>query len=95
MSVERLMPSTVKYGSYCVRAIVRNDFAVLTSRPRLVPEPNTLSWRRPACSTSLSVDEKPMPRLIWPVGFSVTLTFTSTWSGAPGTSSVVMLVSVK
>jgi hypothetical protein len=67
----------------------------LTFTARLVPEPNTLSCETPADSTTLSVDEKPAPSVIAPVGFSATLTSTSTWSGVPSTGMVVTSTSVK
>ncbi len=89
------MPSTVKYGSTCVTVRVRYVLAVFTFTARLVPEPNTLSCDTPAESTTLSVDEKPAPSVIAPVGFSDTLTSTSTWSGVPSTGTVVTSTSVK
>ena len=91
----RLMPSIVKYGSTCVTVNVRYDFAVLMFTARLVPEPNTLSCDTPADSTTLSVDEKPAPSVIAPVGFSATFTSTSTWSAVPSTGIVVTSTSVK
>ena len=68
---------------------------MLTFTERLVPEPNTLSCDTPADSTTLSVDEKPAPSVIAPVGFSVTFTSTSTWSAVPSTGVVATSTSVK
>ena len=48
-----------------------------------------------ADSASLSALEKLAPTARLPVGFSVTLMTTSTWSGAPGTSLVSTDTSLK
>ena len=39
--------------------------------------------------------EKPAPAMMLPVGFSVTLTFMSTWSVVPATAGVSTLTSEK
>ena len=64
---------------------MRFDWLVSSCRPSDLPLPKMLSCVTAPESTTLSELEKPAPTIRLPVGFSLTVKLTSTWSVVPGT----------
>jgi hypothetical protein len=76
-------------------ASVRLDLLVLRPSVSELPLPNRFCCAIDADSTMFSELEKPAPSIRLPVGRSLTVKFTSTWSVVPGTAGVSTLTSSK
>ncbi len=90
------MPSVVKYGSTELKTMRAVVLAGVDLDAQVVAgAEDVLLLDARSDSASFSALEKPAPSCRLPVGFSTTLMFRSTWSGAPGTSLVSTFTSLK